>query len=131
MAKKTLVWVIAEVVIIFILLSLPGSSFHKTANWFGPLPIDKIVHIGLFGSLAFSLFYHFEKLKAERHKTVRTKAFILISCMLYGIAMEYYQKYFVPSRGFEVADMLADTIGAILALPIFTWLNKKSVIKRH
>jgi VanZ family protein len=33
--------------------------------------------------------------------------------------MEYYQKYFVPSRGFEVGDMLADAIGALVALPFF------------
>jgi VanZ family protein len=38
--------------------------------------------------------------------------------------MEYYQKYFVPSRGFEVADMLADTFGAILALPIFNFIHR-------
>jgi VanZ family protein len=62
---------------------------------------------------------------------VRAKAYALIFCMLYGIAMEYYQKYFVPSRGFEVADMLADTAGAILALPIFTWLLNKSIIRKN
>jgi VanZ family protein len=39
--------------------------------------------------------------------------------------MEYYQKYFVPTRGFEVADMLADAVGALLALPIFMMLRKK------
>ena len=37
---------------------------------------------------------------------------------------EYYQKYFVPSRGFEVSDMLADALGALLALPIFTFIKK-------
>lgn len=131
MSMKTLFWVIAEIVIIFILLSLPGNRFHTTSHWFGSFPIDKIVHIGLFGSLAFSFFYHLEHLKNEKYKSVRVKAYVLIFCMLYGIAMEYYQKYFVPSRGFEVADMLADTAGALLALPIFTWLIKKSITKRN
>lgn len=127
---KTRLWVIAEIVIIFVLLSLPGNSFHTSSNWFGYLPIDKIVHVGLFGSLSFSIFYHFEKSKQQKYKSVRAKAYVLIFCMLYGIAMEYYQKYYVPSRGFEVADMLADTLGAIIALPIFTWLLNKSIIKR-
>jgi VanZ family protein len=127
---KTRLWVIAEIVIIFVLLSLPGNSFHTSSNWFGILPIDKIVHVGLFGSLSFSIFYHFEKSKQQKYKSVRAKAYVLIFCMLYGIAMEYYQKYYVPSRGFEVADMLADTLGAIIALPIFTWLLNKSIIKR-
>jgi VanZ family protein len=128
---KTWLWVVAEIVIIFILLSLPGNSFHTSSNWFGFLPIDKMVHMILFGSLAFSLFYSFENSKYNGLKTVRAKAYALIFCMLYGIAMEYYQKYFVPSRGFEVADMLADTAGAILALPIFTWLLNKSIIRKN
>jgi VanZ family protein len=33
--------------------------------------------------------------------------------------MEFYQKYFVPSRGFEVSDMLADAAGVIISLPLY------------
>ena len=128
---KTLLWVIAESVIIFVLLSLPGSSFHTTSFWFDALHADKIVHIGLFGSLAFSFFCYFEQSKYQKLRSVRAKAYALIFCILYGIGMEFYQKNYVPSRGFEVADMLADAIGAILALPIFTWLLNKSIIKRN
>jgi len=126
---KTLLLVIAEIVIIFVLLSLPGSSFHTTSYWLDTLHADKIVHIGLFGSLAFSFFCYFEQSKFKQLRTVRAKAYALIFCILYGIGMEFYQKYFVPTRGFEVADMLADAIGALLALPIFTWLLNKSIIK--
>ncbi len=42
-----------------------------------------------------------------------------------GIGMEYYQKYYVPSRGFDVLDMLADAIGALCALPLFELVGKK------
>jgi VanZ family protein len=41
--------------------------------------------------------------------------------------MEYYQKYYVPSRGFDVNDMLADALGAILALPTLYHLRKRSL----
>lgn len=125
MQMKTLFWVIAEIAIIFILLSLPGSSFPEQAKWYGDFPLDKFVHICLFGSMAFSFFYHFEKSKYAFLKSVRAKAYVLIFCILYGIGMEYYQKYFVPSRGFEVNDMLADAVGAILALPFFNWVYQK------
>jgi VanZ family protein len=124
MSIKTLGWVIAEIIIIFILLSLPGNNFHTQSRWFGNFPIDKLVHIGLFGSLAFSFFFHFEKLNSKKIKSVRAKAYVLIFCIIYGIAMEYYQKYYVPSRGFDVNDMLADEAGAILALPLFNWTKK-------
>ena len=118
---KTLFWVIAECVLVFVLLSLPGDGFSDPASWISKimaLPYaDKVVHIGLFGSLALSLFFHFEMLTDARYKTTRAKAIALIICILYGIGMEYYQKYYVPSRGFDVLDMLADAIGALSALP--------------
>jgi len=125
---KTLCWVLAEFILIFILLSLPGSNFHNPNSWIATvmaLPFaDKIVHMALFGSLALSLFFHFEMSAKPTLKTTRTKALALILCILYGIGMEYYQKYFVPSRGFEVLDMLADAVGALCALPLFEFFKK-------
>ena len=130
MSIKTFIWVVAEIAIVFILLSLPGSSFHTPSKWFGNFPIDKLVHVCLFGSLSFSFFIHFENTKYRQLKTVRAKAIVLIFCIVYGIGMEFYQKYFVPTRGFEVNDMLADAVGAILALPLFNWMNNK-FLKKH
>ncbi len=129
MSKKTLIWVIAEITLVFVLLSLPGSNFRVHNRWFGKFPVDKLVHVILFTSLAFSFFMYFEKSKFSFLKTVRAKAMVLIFCILYGIAMEYYQKHFVPSRGFEVSDMLADAAGAIFALPLFNWMQNKLIKK--
>jgi hypothetical protein len=119
---KTLVWVIFEFVLIFILLRMPGSDIEGT-SWISlilNLPYaDKVIHMGLFGSLALSIFFHFDQYSNISFQSIRTKAVSLIACILYGIGMEYYQKYFVPSRSFDVIDMLADAIGALLALPFF------------
>ncbi len=126
---KTLVWVIAEFVLVFVLLSLPGNEFNDHTSWISKimaLPFaDKVVHMGLFGSLALSLFFHLELLTDKRYKSTRAKAIALIICILYGIGMEYYQKYYVPNRGFEVLDMLADAMGALCALPLFELVGKK------
>lgn len=124
MSMKNLLWVVTEIVLVFILLSIPGNSFHTPSRWFGDFPIDKLVHILLFGSLALSFFVYFEKANKQNLQSVRAKALVLIFCILYGIGMEFYQKYFVPSRGFEVSDMLADAIGSLLALPVFYGINK-------
>ena len=123
---KTLVWIIFEFVLIFILLSMPSSGEPGTGwiSYLLQLPYaDKIIHIGLFGSLAFSIFFHFEQYSKASFQTTRTKALSLIVCIVFGIGMEFYQKYFVPSRGFEVGDMLADAMGALLALPFFNWVR--------
>lgn len=128
---KTLAWVIAEFVLVFVLLSLPGSEFPDHTSWISKIMAipfaDKIVHMGLFGSLALSLFFHFEMLGNSKFRTDRAKAIALIICILYGIGMEYYQKFFVPNRGFEVLDMLADAIGALCVLPLFETLKKKFI----
>jgi VanZ family protein len=119
---KTLVWVIFEFVLIFILLSMPGSDIQGR-GWMSfilHLPFaDKIIHMGLFGSLALSLFFHFEQYSKASFQSTRIKALSLILCIVYGIGMEFYQKYFVPSRSLDVIDMLADAIGALVALPFF------------
>jgi VanZ family protein len=119
---KTLVWVIFEFVLIFTLLSMPAGNTpgNDWISYLLQLPFaDKVIHVGLFGSLALSLFSHFEQYSKATFQTTRIKALSLILCIVYGIGMEFYQKHFVPSRGFEVGDMLADAMGALLALPFF------------
>jgi len=123
---KTLVWVIFEFVLIFILLSMPGSDIQST-DWISiilHLPFaDKVIHMGLFGSLALSIFFHFEQYSNIYFRSTRIKALSLIACILYGIGMEFYQKYFVPSRSLDVIDMLADAMGALIALPFFNMVK--------
>ncbi len=43
---------------------------------------------------------------------------IFITACVYGIAMEYVQKYFIPLRDFDVEDILADVIGSALGFII-------------
>lgn len=122
---KTLAWVIFEFVLIFILLSTPSSGGSGIVASILSLSFaDKVIHMILFGSLALSVFSHFEQYANSAFQSIRTKALALIVCISYGIGMEFYQKYFVPSRGFEVGDMLADAIGALLALPFFTMVKQ-------
>ena len=118
---KYLIWVIAEIALVFVLLSLPGSSFKSTTE----LPIDKIVHVILFGSLAWSFYYFFDHTTIQALKSVRAQAWAMIFCIVYGIAMEYYQKWYVPSRGFEVKDMIADAAGVLFALPLYQLWKKR------
>ena len=40
---------------------------------------------------------------------------VFILGVIYGIGSEYIQKYFIPLRDFDEADIIADMIGASLA----------------
>lgn len=118
------IWIGVVITLIFILLSIPGDSLPNQNHWWSDLPVDKLVHMLLFGTLAFSFFTNFKVANKSALQGDRPKALALIFCILFGIGMEFYQKYFVPTRGFEVADMLADAIGAIFALPVFNFIHR-------
>lgn len=106
---------------IFILLSLPGEEFPESP---GVPFIDKFIHAILCGVHVWlwSLFLN----TRLRNKANRNKLFFLvflITC-IYGILMEYYQKFFVPNRSFEYEDMVADVVGAAIG-----WLISRRFIR--
>ncbi len=107
--NKKLLLAIAWFVFCTILLLLPGSNFPK-ASWTDKIWLDKWVHIFLFGSMVFLFAYTFNFQK----KIVLKIVFIAI---VYGIIIEFIQKYFIPNRSFDEGDIIADIIGALL--PIF------------
>jgi|SRR6516225_3795277 VanZ family protein len=104
-------------VIIFILLSLPGSMIPKEPSFILP-GFDKLVHIGLFGGFVLLWCFYYSSKSLSIKKQLRVFFFIFLISSCYGIAMEYVQKYFIPMRDFDVADILADLMGAGLAYGI-------------
>lgn len=53
---------------------------------------------------------------------------IFLLTVLYGIGMEFIQKYFTSDRNFDLADILADILGASLGL-LFTRIMLKRIGK--
>jgi len=91
---------------------LPDESSFKIPNF------DKLVHISLFGGFVLLwCFYFSKKIKAQK-KLLVVFFRIFIVGGLYGTATEFIQKYFIPSRDFDIADILADIIGAAIAYGI-------------
>jgi VanZ family protein len=123
MKKKLLqsVWPpVVWTVIIFVLLIIPGSDFPE-----GPeIPFsDKIVHVFLFGVQVFLWCMYAGYSNTQPPLWIFLLIF-LISCM-YGIGMEYIQKYWVANRGFEKGDMIADIIGSVCG-----WLSYRFLFLR-
>jgi VanZ family protein len=69
---------------------------------------DKWVHIGLFALLTFLWC------RAMPQYVVKTFLFVATACLLYGIAMEFVQGNWIPNRGFEVWDIIADATGCLI-----------------
>jgi len=94
-----------------VLLCLPGSAFPKE-NWFDKVWFDKWIHVGLFATMVF-LWCCATNIK---RKKIRYFLQITLFFFLYGIVMEFIQKYFIPNRSFDAGDILADGVGSIAGL---------------
>ena len=104
-----LVWT----VIILVLLCMPGGMLPDEEG-FTISNFDKFVHAGLFGGFVFFWCLYLGA-KFPGGLIPNNLAFLLfvLSC-LFGIAMEFVQKYWIPGRDFDPWDMVADSAGALI-----------------
>jgi hypothetical protein len=104
-------------IIVTVLFLLPGSEFPQE-DWFEKVYLDKLVHI----AFVFLLVYLFlAPLKYGDQKWTLT---IAGSGIMYGVGIEFIQKYFVKGRSFELADMACDITGCLIAYFVVSWQRK-------
>jgi VanZ family protein len=104
-----LLWLLALVCVVTGQL-LPGDS--APMRWIGATHVsDKLLHFAAYTLLAFIPVFGFK---------VRPGILAALSLIPLGVVLEFAQRL-VPGRGFEVADMVANTLGVlagtVLALP--------------
>lgn len=104
----TFIWAM----IIFVLSTLPGEQLPQI-DWL--LAPDKFGHAGVYGVLAAGIFFSFRSYR-QAVKTDYYWSFLLASS--YGAAMEWIQYSFFPDRYFEFWDIVANIIGAFIALTV-------------
>jgi VanZ family protein len=80
---------------------------------------DKVMHLGAYFILTFFVLRTFCHLRLS---PPRLLLYSLIFSSLYGASDEWHQS-FVVGRSSDVADWLADTLGAVLFLCSFQWLK--------
>jgi VanZ family protein len=97
--------------LIFVLMILPGNSIPDEGIFSIP-HLDKIVHVIIFAGFVWLWVLYFRNNQKENKGTVFK---IVLVAIAYGVLMEYVQKYFIPNRSFDVFDIVADTIGAIVS----------------
>ena len=105
---------IVYLVIISALFCLPGSAFPKT-NWLSKIWFDKWVHIGFFAVLV--VLWNWAANSTKKNYTV----LIMILAAAYGMLVELVQHNFIPNRGFDIGDWIADVVGSFVGL--WLWLR--------
>ena len=97
------------------------QSAHPSPEQIPIFPFsDKLLHFAAYGILGILFYRAFRTLRIKDN----IKALMLlsvISATLYGISDEIHQS-FVPFRQAEVADAIADMIGAISGVCLYQWL---------
>ena len=116
MNSKKFIPGIAWFFLILIAVCIPGYDLPKADKWMITLNYDKIVHVALFAVLAFLFMYPIAKSSLSKKEKRNYFIKITIATAIWGLATELIQKFFIPSRSFDLTDLLADIMGGILAL---------------
>lgn len=117
MKKRTFTIPIIFFIITFVLLVLPGNEFPKT-KFFLIKGLDKLVHTFMFFVLTWLFYRPFKTMKMSVNEKQKWFFVIAVSAIVYGTLMEFVQLFFVANRSFEMADILVDALGAMLAFII-------------
>jgi VanZ like family. len=101
---------------------MPGSAIPRISI-LDKLHFDKVVHFVLFGGTVILLAYGYFK-QNGRLSNLGLLSIVLV-VTLYGLVIEYIQKYLVVNRSFDMIDVLADGTGAAVGALIFRWIGKR------
>jgi VanZ family protein len=108
--RSARVLALAWTLLIFILCLIPGSSLPEVDI---PL-VDKWAHMILFG--IFSLLL----LCAYPSRNIRWLLAVFTITLFFGWLVEYIQGHYVPNRSQDNMDTLADAVGGIIGILLFT-----------
>jgi len=111
---------ILSVILVLIGIMMPGDDVPSV----GIPHLDKVVHCSMFGFV--TVCFYWDYLKAERK--MPHLIYTIICIMIFGALTEVIQMY-VPGRSCDYRDLIADTIGILLATAISRWIVKKGIVK--
>ncbi|HCT29672.1 MAG TPA: VanZ family protein [Bacteroidales bacterium] len=116
---KSIIWAI----FILVLCSIPGNQINKVKIIDIP-QFDKFVHFFFYFVFTLLLISENNKLKLQKNVTVDA---ILIAASIslgYGGIIEIMQKELFINRGADIWDMVANTIGFLVAAISYRSVNK-------
>jgi len=116
-----------------ILVGLPGSCFPTVKTFWQWLSPDKIVHLIMFGTLAFLIPFGY-RADYRHQKDDFGKRLLWLSLLIsiaYGGLTELLQKYVFYGRVGSLFDFYADVIGCILGVFIFKLSYQKKYKKNR
>lgn len=108
----TVLWIL----VIMGLTFTPGPSIPRLPTW-KFISFDTFVHAFIFCVLVFLMSNAFKRNKSESIFNRYSIVFPVGIAITFGALIEIIQPY-IPGRTFEYYDILSNSIGSILAVPI-------------
>jgi hypothetical protein len=106
---------IAWFFIVLLLTCLPGKDIPKI-GWLDTIYFDKWVHAGMFAGITFLFCWPFYKSGFSNEKRINYFIKIAISASIWGLTIEFIQRFYIAGRSFDLLDWAADSLGALIAL---------------
>lgn len=116
---------IAWFFLVNLLCCLPGSELPQAGDWLSRIYFDKWVHTGLFAVLAFLLMYPVFRSDTPGKGRFYYYIRVCIAVSIWGLTIEFIQKYYIVGRSFDIVDWLCDSLGALLAFLFLRWLESR------
>ena len=120
----TLYWLPLILYCLFIYI----QSNHPSPEQIPIFPyVDKVLHVTAYGIMGILFYRAYQTLRLKDN--IKMLMFLsVVSASLYGISDEIHQS-FVPLREAEVADVIADMIGAIVGVCLYHLLIVSTIEK--
>jgi len=107
-------------ILVFSLIPLKSDLLSEVKN------SDKILHTTAYAILSLSWFFYFKPFK-----NIRKKALLALGLFIYGIIIEIMQSTLTTYRTGSFYDVLANSIGILIALISFEKVYKIALSKNN
>lgn len=101
---------------------IPFSEKYLNVNYF-LFSFSTFSHVFFYMLLAFSIIYYFSNNKNKYW-------FTFIFCFIGGSFLELVQHFFIEGRNASFEDVFMNSVGSIIAISIYFWLQKNSLFHK-
>jgi glycopeptide antibiotics resistance protein len=121
-------WALLWALLILILCGIPGRDIPHI-SFLELLSFDKFVHAGIFCVLVLLMIRGF--LVQTRYVSIShyAKKIAFLISVVYGGLLEIMQGTLFEERSADVYDFIANSVGCLLAIAIYSWTEKMFLSK--
>jgi VanZ family protein len=125
---KQMKWAMLWALIILILCGMPGKDIPHI-SFLELLSFDKFVHAGIFFVLTLLTVRGF--LMQTKYDALKNSPKLIAAtiCIAYGGALEIMQGTICEGRSTDIFDFIANSVGCMLGIGLYEWMEKKMLMK--